>query len=169
MKNPLGQAVKELRGDQTQQQLAMELNVSREMISKIENGRASIPTDISLGLMKKGDHPRLAMAIRNQYTKTGPVWLNGPNVDLHHASVKEKTIEEMEEAINAIRNFNFARSLKSISHWEHQEVHNVLEETVEAITALEHLVVVLCENLNISYTETWNKHYTQLRAKGWLQ
>ncbi|PSL42163.1 helix-turn-helix protein [Planomicrobium soli] len=167
-KSSLKSALREVRGNQTQQQMALELNVSRELVSKIENGTRTIPPDVSQKLMQTSENARFAFALRHEYTKTGPVWLDGPDVDLHHASVKEKTIEEMEEVIVALRNFNFARSLKSISHWERQEIDRLLQESVEAITALEHLVVVLCENMNISYTETWGTHYQSLRAKGWL-
>lgn len=45
--NKVGQALKEIRGDKTQQQFAFDMGVVRETISKYENGRAPIPQDIS--------------------------------------------------------------------------------------------------------------------------
>lgn len=168
-KNKLGQAMKKMRGGETQQQLAMEINVSRETVSRYENGSTRIPADVSVAMMQRHDNPQFAFAMRNEYTRTGPVWLDGPNVDLHRSSVREKALEELDEVTNALKNFSFAKPLKNLSNWEAPELEKLLEEVVEAITAMEHLAVVVCEEANISYTETWNKHYTQLRAKGWLQ
>lgn len=161
--------MKKMRGGETQQQLAMEINVSRETVSRYENGSTRIPADVSRAMMQRHDNPQFAFAMRNEYTRTGPVWLDGPNVDLHRSSVKEKTLEELDEVTNALKNFSFAKPLKNLSNWEAPELEKLLEEVVEAITAMEHLAVVVCEEANISYTETWSKHYQQLRAKGWLQ
>lgn len=165
----LNKAMKEMRDGKTQEQMASQLNTSRELVSKYENGRSKIQPDISRVMMKMNDYPPFAIALRNEYTGTGAVWLDGPNVDLHHASVKEKAIEEMEEALTALRDFNFARPLKSISSWEHPEIHRVLGETVDAITALETAVAIICKGLDISFTDTWQTHYTKLQSKGYVQ
>lgn len=168
-KSKLTEALREMRKGETQQQLAMELNISREGISKYENGRAKIPPDIASAMMERHENPRFVFALRNEYTKTGAVWLDGPNVDLHQSSVREKTIEEMNEAMNAIMRFSFARSLKNLPAWERPEVEELLDEVAEAITALELFLARTCEETGISYIGVWSKHYTQLRAKGWLQ
>ncbi|WP_084245178.1 helix-turn-helix domain-containing protein [Planomicrobium okeanokoites] len=168
-KSRLAHSMKEMRNGQTQDQLAMDLNVSRESVSKYENGHVRIPADIARHLMHRNDNARFAFALRNEYTQTGPIWLDGPNVDLHRSSVKEKVLEELEEAANAIKRMNFARPLKSLSNWEVPELEKLLEETVEAITAMEHLIVVVCEETGMSYTDTWQKHYVQLKSKGYVQ
>lgn len=168
-KNRLTQSMKEMRKGETQEQLAMKLNVSREAVSKYENGRSQLPPDISRSMMLKKENPWFALAIRNEYTRTGPIRLDGPNVDLHRSSVREKTLEELEEVMNILRNFSFAKPLKNLSHWEEPELENLLEEVVEAITAMEHLAAVVCEEAGISLVDTWEKHYTQLRAKGFVE
>lgn len=168
-KSRLAQSMKEMRQGLTQEQTAMEMNVSRESISKYENGHVKIPADISRSMMERHDNPRFAFALRNDYTRTGPVWLDGPNVDLHRSSVREKTLEELNEVVNLLNGFSFAKPLKNLSHWEMPELEKLLEEVVEAITAMEHLAVVVCEEANISYVETWEKHHQQLRAKGYVE
>ncbi|MFP3322104.1 helix-turn-helix transcriptional regulator [Planococcus sp. SIMBA_160] len=168
-KNRLTQAMREMRGDETQQQMAMELNVSREAVTKYEGGARNIPQDIAQNLMAKHENPRFALAIRSEYTKTGPIWLDGPNVDLHRSAVREKTLEEMKEAYEAIKAFSFAQPLKSLSPWQLPQIEKLLEETAEAITALETLTAIVCEEANISYNGVWHKHHIQLRSKGYLQ
>lgn len=168
-KTRLTSAFREMREGQTQDQLALDLNVSREAVSKWENGRAKIPADIAEAMMGRKENPWFALAIRNEYTKTGPLQLDGPNVDLHRSSVREKALEEAIELVNCLTKFSFAKPLKNLSDWEKPELHSLLEEAVEAITGLEHFVAVVCEEADISYMETWQKHHQQLRAKGYIQ
>lgn len=162
-------ALREMREGETQEQLATELSVSRELISKIENGSRKMPADISRKMMQRKENPRFAMAMRNEYTRTGPIWLDGPNSDLHRSSVREKTLEELEEVMTLLKNFSFAKPLKNLSHWEEPELEKLLEEVVEAITAMEHLAAVVCEEAGISLIDTWEKHYTHLKAKGFVE
>lgn len=169
MRKAVGKTMREIRGGQTQQQMAMELNISRELISKIETGERSISPDISQAMMKRKENPWFAIALRNEYTKTGPIKLNGPNVDLHRSSVREKTIEEVSEVLTALQNISFAKPFNSFSNWERPQLEHLLEEAVEAVTAIEHLIATVCEDANISYLETWDKHYIQLQAKGYVQ
>lgn len=169
MKSKLTQAMREMRKGESQQQQAMQLNVSRETVSAYETGRARIPADIAKSMMKKNENPRFAFAIRNEYTKTGPIWLDGPNVDLHRSSVREKTLEELEEVIGLLKEFSFARPLQTLPTWEAPSLDNLLKEVVEAITAMEHFAVVVCEEAGISYTDVWSKHYQYLKAKGYVQ
>ncbi|PKH09825.1 helix-turn-helix domain-containing protein [Planomicrobium sp. MB-3u-38] len=168
-KSPLTQCMKEMRNGQTQEQLAMELNVSRESVSKYERGHVKVPADISQSLMAKTQNPWFAIAIRNEYTKTGPIRLNGPNFDGHRSAIREKTIEEVKEVLGTLEEFSFAKPLQNISEWERPNVELLAEHIAEAITALEHTLAVLCEEAGLSYNEVWNRHYIELQAKGYVQ
>ncbi|WP_416144942.1 helix-turn-helix domain-containing protein [Planococcus koreensis] len=168
-KSKLKAAMREMREGETQQQIAMELNVSRELISKIENGSRNIPADISRKMMDRKENPWFALAIRNEYTGTGSIRLNGPNVDLHRSSVKEKTIEEIEEMLVALKSISFAKPLRTLSNWEKPGLEKLIEEAIEATTAIEHLIAIVCEEAGISYLESYQQHYLQLQAKGYLE
>lgn len=168
MGNKVGQVLKEIRGDKTQQQFAFDLGVVRETVSKYENGRTSIPQDISKKLVEKYDDPKFVMTVRNAYTGTGPVWLDGPNVDLHRCSVKEKTIEELQEALDHIQNTCVSKPLRNAKLFELQEIEKMLVEAVDAITALDHLVAVVCKEAKISYKELWQRHYRKLATANYI-
>jgi transcriptional regulator with XRE-family HTH domain len=168
-KSRLSQTMKEMRGGETQQQVSLGLNISRESLSKYENGNTKLPKDISRTLMGRYDNPQFAFATRYEYTGTGTVWLDGPNADLHRSSVKEKTMEEIGELTSALNNISFSKPLKNLSAWELPELEALLEEAVEAETAISTLIAVVCKEAGISYTEVYQKHYQQLRSKGWLQ
>lgn len=167
-KTRAGKVLKELRGSQTQLSLGLESNVTRESISKYENGRSQIPKDISQQIMRKYDDPRFAITIRQEYTSTGPQWLDGKNVDLHRCSVKEKTLEEIKEALNALEEVSLSKPLKFLEHYERQRVEIALEELVEAQTAIDMLVAIVCTESDISYTQVWLNHYSKLTRAGYI-
>ncbi|GGA31362.1 hypothetical protein GCM10011384_21060 [Psychrobacillus lasiicapitis] len=160
--------MKEMRGEQTQLSLGLDINLTRETVSKYENGRSKVPSDISRTLVNKYDNPKFAMTIRNEYTGTGPKWLDGPNVDLHRSSVKEKTLEELREALETLESFSLAKPLKKLQLFERQLLERVLDELVEAQTAIDHMVAVVCKEADISYTGVWDKHYRSLASAGYI-
>ncbi|MBD8026456.1 helix-turn-helix transcriptional regulator [Ureibacillus sp. Re31] len=166
--NRVGTVLKEIRGEQTQQQFAFDMGVVRETVSKYETGRSHIPQDISRKITQKYDNPKFAITIRNEYTGTGPKWLNGQNVDLHRSSVKEKTVEELQEALDAISNTSLAKPFRKLKLFDYQNVEEVLLEAAEAMTALEHFIAVVCSEANISYTNLWDKHYRELANSGYI-
>lgn len=167
-RNRVGEVLKEIRGDKTQQQFAFDMGVVRETVSKYENGRSHVPQDISRNIVMKYDNPKFAMTVRNEYTGTGPIWLDGENVDLHRSSVKEKTIEELQEALEQIANTCLAKPLNRLKHFEFQDIEKMLIESVEAITALDHFVAIICSEAEMSYTELWQKHYRKLATSGYI-
>lgn len=167
-KSKVGEMLKEMRGEQTQLSLGFDLNLTRETVSKYENERSRVPADISRTLVNKFDNPKFAITIRNEYTGTGPKWLDGPNVDLHRSSVKEKTLEELGEAIETLSNFCLSKPLKKLQVFEKQALECVLDELIEAQTAIDHMVAVVCKEAEISYTGVWDKHYKSLMSAGYL-
>lgn len=170
MKNSkLTEAMKEMRIGETQEQVAMEFNVSRESISKYENGHTKLPADVSRAMMKRKENPWFAMAIRNEYTGTGSIRLDGPNVDLHRSSVKEKTIEEIEEMMSVLKTISFAKPMNHLSNWERPEIEKLVEEAIEAQTAIDHLIAIVCKEAGISYLDSYQNHYLQLQAKGYVE
>lgn len=165
----VGEALKEVRGDKTQLQLGFEFNLGREAISKYENGRAKVPADISRSIVDKYDDPKFALAVQHQYTGTGPIWLNGPNVDLHRCSVREKTIEELEEAIVSIKKTSLSKPKEAINPYEKKNMMDMIEEAVEAATALANFIAVTTDHLGISYTGVWTSHYQYLQEEGFIK
>lgn len=160
--------MKEIRDVQTQQQFAFDLGVVRETVSKYETGRSPVPPDISRTLVSKFDNPKFAMTVRNEYTGTGPKWLDGPNVDLHRSSVKEKTVEEIKEVLDVLAGTSLAKPLNAIKHFEFLNIENMLQEAAEAITALDHFIAVVCNESGISYKAVWDRHYQSLSSAGYI-
>lgn len=164
----VGGILKELRGEETQQQFSFDLGVARETLSKYENGRTKVPSDISRSIVKKFDDPKFAVTVQHEYTGTGPRYLDGPNVDLHRCSVKEKTIEELQEVLDSMKCTNLTKPAKAINPFERQNIENMVEEAVEAITALTNFVAVATQHFELSYTGVWLNHYKDLEKAGYI-
>ena len=167
--NTVGGVIKELRGAETQLSLGLDIGVGRERLSRYENGRAKVPSDISRTLVNRFDNPKLALAVQHEYTGTGPIYLNGPNVDLHRCSVREKTIEELQEALDSITKTSLAKPSEAIEHFERNSIMDMIEEAVEAATALANFIAVTTEHLGISYTGVWTDHYKYLQKAGFIK
>lgn len=167
--NTVGGVIKELRGAETQLSLGLDIGVGRERLSRYENGRAKVPSDISRTLVNRFDNPKLALAVQHEYTGTGPIYLNGPNVDLHRCSVREKTIEELQEALESITKTSLVKPSEAIEHFERNNILDMIEEAVEAATALANFIAVTTEHLGISYTGVWMDHYKYLQKAGFIK
>ncbi|WP_313469883.1 XRE family transcriptional regulator [Lysinibacillus sp.] len=165
----VGEIMKGLRGDDTQLQWGFDMGVVRETVSKYETGRSKVPADIGRKMMDKYDDPKLAMAIQYEYTGTGPRWLDGQNVDLHRCSVREKTIEELEEALVAIKNTSMSKPAFALTPKEREEHKKTLEEIVELITAATNYIAVGTDYIGISYSGVWNEHYNYLQQEGFIK
>jgi len=169
MESTVGEIMKGLRGDDTQLQWGLEMGVVRETVSKYETGRSKVPVDISRKMMDKFDDPKLAITIQHEYTGTGPRWLDGPNVDLHRCSVREKTIEEMREALVAVENTSMSKPSGALTTKEREEHKNALEEMVELATAVMKYVAIGTDYIGISYKELWTDHYKYLQKAGFIK
>ncbi|GEK30299.1 hypothetical protein KZO01_06080 [Kurthia zopfii] len=165
----VGEIMKELRGDDTQQKQALKMSIARETVSRYETGKDKVNIDVARQYSAKYDNPRFAITVQNQYTGTGPVLLDGENVDLHRSAIKEKTLEELEEAFNRLKKTSLAKPLACLEIYEKQDLHDALEELIEASTAISNLVAVVCMESDISYKSLWLDHYNYLISKGFLK
>jgi transcriptional regulator with XRE-family HTH domain len=166
----VGNTLKEIRGEKTQLQLSFDLNVSRESVSAYETERAKLPVDVSQKLMEKYDHPFYAMAVASEYTAGAWVGkLDGDNIDLHRASVRAKTEEELYEAIEAIRNVCVANPPKSMKDNQRRELEVTLGQALDAIVALTHYVAIICKEYGFSWIKLWRNHHAKLKAAGYIK
>ncbi|MDW8515848.1 helix-turn-helix domain-containing protein [Priestia flexa] len=166
----VGKYLKELRKPSSQEQLALDLNLSREAVSSYETGRAKIPVDIAGKLMEKFDDPWFAMKIARQYTNGAWVpKLDGDFIELNRSNVVLKTIEELQEAIVAVKGAPFVKHPKSLAAYELQDIQNSLAETIDVIVAASHLVAVSCEEYGFSWNELWDQHTMKLVSSGYMK
>ncbi|CAM4019139.1 XRE family transcriptional regulator [Mesobacillus zeae] len=137
---------------------------SRESISHQENGRYQVQPELSNYYIEKHNNPWVAMEASAEYIGWGPIKLDGDAADLHRSSVTLKTKEELEEALTAV--LEASRKLTVQPHTVEQMDVTVIEkslmESVDAITALNHYVAVICKEYKIPWVKIWTQHKLKL-------
>lgn len=168
----LGQILKEARAQSgyTQLELGDELFVSRSTVAMVETGQRDLPDEVVPVAVGKLDCGFLAMEVASRYTGGAFVSkLNGDAVDLHRASVKEKSIEEMREALDAVKNVCVANRPERIGESDREKLEHSLLQVIDAIVALTHYVAVVCREYGFSWIKMWKKHRQKLKEDGYLK
>ncbi|MCD5324746.1 MULTISPECIES: helix-turn-helix domain-containing protein [Pontibacillus] len=169
---PIGKALQNARkqcGD-SQTNLSMEANCSRETISAYENGRAKVPSDIFQHALEKYQDLDMVMEAAADYF--GPYFfpqLNGDNVDHHPSSVLMKSEEELEEALVAVKKAKkiMLKPGSSISDVERRELEEIAQEYIESMTCGWVFLRAL-EPYGLHYTKLLENHNREMIAKGYV-
>lgn len=144
---------------------------SRESISQQENGRYQVQPELTKYYVEKQNNPWVAMEAAAEYTSWGPQKLDGEAVDLHRTSVSLKTKEELEEALLAVCNASKKLTVnpKATDQLDLKEIEQSLLESIDAITALNHYVAILCKEYNISWVKMWTQHKVKLIQRRFIK
>jgi transcriptional regulator with XRE-family HTH domain len=154
----------------TQEQLSLNLPMSREAISKAETGARKIPKDLRPITAKELDYPFYSMAVA--YEDTGGAWvpeLDGEAIDLHRSSVKAKTIEELKEALDALNSVCVSNHPAYIQDYQKQQLEEALIQVIDAIIALSYYLGVICLDYGFSWLKLWKRQHLKLKTKGFVK
>lgn len=144
---------------------------SRESISQQENGRYQVQPELSTYFVDKHNNPWVAMEAASEYIGWGPVKLDGEAADLHRTSVILKTKEELEEALSSLNEASkkLTSNPSTIEQGDLTEIEKSLHESIDAITALNHYVAVICKEYGISWVKVWTQHKVKLIQRRFIK
>lgn len=165
-----GQALREVmeRNGDTQIDLAEVAHVSNSSVSKYIRGTRRPPEDVMRSVATHYDEAELYLAAANEATGGAWVpWLN--NADLHRATTHLKTLEEIEEAVSAMRAAPITKRGDQVDEKERELIRRAIVECIEAITALTHHVAVLCKEYCFSWMSMWTEHRKKLKARKYMK
>lgn len=168
-----GTIIREIREHKgiTQQGLGQVSFLSDSTISAIETGRRPLTQENLKILCKELDDPRLYFEAASEVT--GDVfsinWLDGDAADLHRSSVKEKTIEELDEAIAAINLIKTYKNPKTCSEEEIVNITASIQETIDVFNASATYIAVMCKEFNLDIKEMFKIQKEKLILKGFLR
>lgn len=169
----VSEAIKEarLKNNLTQEELGQMGYISLKTVSAIECGRRNIAPDVLGEITRKLDNPRLYMEAADEITGGvfGVPWLNGENVDLHRASVKEKVVEELEEAISAISNIKVMNNPKACKEEQLNKIYKSIEEVIDVYVAAAHYVAVMCDEYGFNIKSLFQEQRRKLIKNGYLR
>lgn len=156
----------------TQQQMTLdEYFGSRESVSSQENGRYQVQPELGRYYSEKHNDPWVAMEAAAEYTGWGIVKLDGEAADLHRTSVSLKTREELKEALEAVMDAskNLTVNPKCVERVEIAVIEKSLHECIDAITALNHYVAVICKEYGIPWAKMWTQHKIKLIQRRFIK
>jgi transcriptional regulator with XRE-family HTH domain len=150
----------------TQDQLALDLPVSRESIAKYEIGSRRLPEDMRRPIAKQIDD-------EEYYFKTwgdaaGEVsipYLNGEYVDQHPASMAFLTKKETDEATEHLQRVCWTKPVHTVSELEREDVKRAIFETLDAATSMINLVAVICREHKFSMKKLFAEWRLTLKAR----
>lgn len=158
----LKEAMKQ-RGD-TLAQAGRAAHVDGSQIGKIVKGSRKASEPVMRAAVQHYDDPQLVLAAAAEVTGGASVpWLD--NADLHPSSTHIKTIEEIQEALQALLRLPITKSLEQLTSSDRELIKSGLMEQIEAITALTHNTAALCCKYEFSYIALWTEHRAELKAK----
>lgn len=176
MKLRIGTALRHARqaNGKTQQELARSLFISDSLLSSWETGKQKPPREMRRRLARELDSPRVYMEMAHELCGgiMTPVFLDGPNADLHRATTHSFAIEEFRRALDCLEACKpiiiRARSGDQITEAERQQIGHCLQQAVKAKTGAGNWIVVMCESYGFRASEIYEDHHRELAAKGYI-
>lgn len=155
----------------TQGQVATRCNISLSAISKAENGERKTPRCATKEIINTLDDGLLALAMMEEALEVPFITvLDGPNVDLHRSSVKDKTIEELTEALELVKMISLSDVPQFANESKRRELRKCMDHLVDSVFASVHYIAVVCrEYPGMSFTGVWEDHRVKLKSRGYVR
>jgi transcriptional regulator with XRE-family HTH domain len=172
MNMALGECLREAReaAEMTQLEFAFEVNMSRSAIGMVEINERKLPPDVRRKAVEVLDDGWFTLAVIEEAAGHAFIpKLNGPKVDLHRSSVKNKTIEELPEALEAIQSVCVANHPDYIEQADRERLYEALIQCGDAVVALVHYIIVICKDYRFSWIQFWKDVRKKLKKKGFVK
>lgn len=165
---PIPQAIRISRTYRRIKQTDMDVPYSQQMLSAVECGERQIAKDMAPILAARLDHPALYAELAREMTGFGPAWLDGPNVDLHRAAVREKCLEELREAMQAMDRYSAYLPPDVLSDRDRKARYEHLLQVMDSIEAGFMYIGTQCLEYGYSMRQLSQDHYNKLRSKRYI-
>ncbi|MGE6370609.1 hypothetical protein ACQKDB_15895 [Planococcus kocurii] len=168
----VGSAVNRLleEGERTGEQIAVDLNVSPQLVSHIKKNRRTMQADIAQESMALYDNPIYTMDILYEFSDhmTSPV-LRGKNIEPHRLAFSANAKREIEEGLEMMKTVCLAKPPSSLDGNEIQSVKNLMDELLDARIHVDNLLMQIQVEYKLSIKERIKSLIPRWKAKGWLE
>lgn len=170
----LAPEVKEARAKYgwTQENVASDIHLTRQMIQMVEAGKRRLTEQDTARLARVLNDGQFVMSLARRITGG----MSAPyldNIDNHRMACMMKLVEELQEAIDIIKDnmplLIRAQSAGDLALEERERLEEMMLEVVETVTAAENTLARLAKTYNISLADLWDKHEKELTEKGYLK
>ncbi|MFJ7761901.1 helix-turn-helix transcriptional regulator [Bacillus toyonensis] len=150
----------------TQEQLSLEIPVSRESLAKYETEKRQIPKDLRKCITEGIDDPQLFFKMWSEATGHVSIpFFNGEHIDLHPTSMRYMVQQETNEALKQLDTLCWFKSSQAWSENEKEAMKKAMHEILDATGSMMSLVAVLCDQYGFSMTDIFKYWKVSLRAR----
>jgi DNA-binding XRE family transcriptional regulator len=168
----LSQAIKVTREEMRLTQEAViqrGIPITQQGLSMIENGHRRVPKDLKAKFAKALPHPRVISAVMNDVTGGfGPVWLDGPNVDQHRASVHAKFEEELHEALASVEKFPIYKPPSAMTERDKKALWDHLMQVMDLYVGSWFYIAVMCMTYGVEFERVNEAHKKKLESRRYV-
>lgn len=159
------------RKNMTQEEFAKLCFVSKKTLSRLENNFENIKFYSLVDIVKILNDPLFTIKVINELTNGvfSIKNLNGGNVDLHRSCVKEKVIEELNEAINAISTSKVYKNPNGITVLDRSLIRKSVMEIIDVFNASGIYIQVMCSEYGFDIQEMFKEQEEKMLKKGYIK
>lgn len=150
-------------------QIAMDLNVSPQLVSNIKHGHRKLQKDIAKASLTTYDSPMYAMELLYEFSEgyTAPV-LKGKSIEYHRLALEEFTIQQTREVIQILEEVSLLKPPNETSEEEKKRIREIIYELLDAETAIANLKAILASEYGISLKKCIKERKPYWKSKGWI-
>ncbi|PGW38357.1 transcriptional regulator [Bacillus cereus] len=150
----------------TQEQLSLEIPVSRESLAKYETEKRRIPKDLRKCITEGIDDPQLFFKMWSEAAGHVSIpFFNGEYIDLHPTSMRYMVQHETNEALKQLDTLCWFKPSQVWSEHEKESMKKAMHEILNATGSMMSLVAVLCDQYGFSMTDIFKYWKVSLRAR----
>ncbi|HDX9652513.1 TPA: helix-turn-helix domain-containing protein [Bacillus wiedmannii] len=152
-----------------QEELCLEIPVSRESLAKYETEKRRLPKDLRKCITEEIDDPQLFFKMWSEATGYVSIpFFNGEFIDLHPTSMRYLVQQETNEALKQLDTVCWFKPSHVWSESEKEEMKKVIHEMLDATGSMMSLVAVLCDQYEFSMKDIFKYWKVSLRARNYI-
>lgn len=154
------------RQGMTQEDVATEVNYSREAIAKYESGARKMPKELYQQVTQSVDDPQFYF---ETWEAVGGVvsipYFDGDYIDQHPSSMNYLVHTETTEALKHLESVSWVKPAHMHNDSEREEMRKVLYEVLDAAASMINLVACLCKEYQFSMKDIFRAWQVSMKIR----
>lgn len=150
----------------SQEQLSLELPVSRESLAKYETGSRRLPDDMRQPIAEAVDDAEYYFATWTDAAGVVSIpYLNGEYIDQHPASMVFLVKRETDEALEQLTSVDWIKPVQARTDLEKEDIKKLIFELLDAAASIINLVAIICREYGFSMKHIFKQWRITLKAR----